>query len=139
MKRKIVLFISTIIFGLFFLIGCNESVEEPITNIEEPIEEPDTDTAEVLAAIVSNVSLEEEIEEDFELVISIGGASIVWASSNEDVIKVENSIAKVTRQEDDVEVVLTATFTLGKFTEVKTYTVTVLAVKSGSTGWLPWV
>lgn len=127
MRKRIILSILGLIVGLFYISSCSNS------------EEPKTNTSEILLEIVSEVVLPEEAEEDFQLVTSIDGATISWSSSNNDIILIEETNAKVTRQEEDAEVILTATFTLGKYTEVKAYTVKVLAVESGDTGWLPWV
>jgi len=61
---------------------------------------------------------------------SVSGVKISWSSNNSSVISILGSQATVYRQNDDVEVELTAKATIGKKSETKIFKITVLGLQS---------
>ena len=73
------------------------------------------------------------VQDDFTLSTSgAGNVVITWASSNEEVIKIDGSTAKVSRPTDaDAKVTLTATLTYNTASATKTFDITVTRVDIG--------
>ncbi len=75
-----------------------------------------------LQAAINSISIPEIITESDSLPVSaVGGATITWQSSNENVIKVQNGITIIQKPARDTSVVLTATYTIGSSSEQVTY------------------
>lgn len=79
------------------------------------------------AAIELTISDSGRVKEDFNLPTTgtVNGSSIVWTSTNPEVLEiVENTVARVTRSENDTYSMLTATVSLNGYTAVREYTIT---------------
>ncbi len=69
---------------------------------------------------------EDGVTQDLDLVTTLGGVTISWSSSHPDII---SSSGEVNRPDQNTDVTLTATLTLGQATETLTFTVNVIAVE----------
>lgn len=69
---------------------------------------------------------EDGVTQDLDLVTTLGDVTISWSSSHPDII---SSSGEVNRPDQNTDVTLTATLTLGQATETLTFTVNVIAVE----------
>ena len=77
----------------------------------------------------NNISIQSVAEDDFYLPTrGTYGSEISWGSSDNSVISISGAIATVFKQNEDVEVTLTATITLGSESLTKDFNVTVKAI-----------
>ncbi len=77
----------------------------------------------------NNISIQSVVEDDLYLPTrGTYGSEISWGSSNNSVISINGAIATVFKQNEDVEVTLTATITLGSESLTKDFNVTVKAI-----------
>ncbi len=89
------------------------------------------ETSTVLTAIAANIAMPTEVTAESILLPTEAtrGATIVWLSSDESVIRPDGTVIRPNSGEEDKVITLTATITLHGVTKVVTYEVTVLARK----------
>lgn len=88
---------------------------------------------EAKEALVIDVPSTYMVEEDFTLpIVGLHDAQISWQTDNVGALSVNNQTgyATVTRANDDVEVLLTASITVGSFTKEKEYSIIVTGLSS---------
>ncbi len=108
------------------LASCGEH-SSPATSVADEQDQARVDAAKEALTCPTTV------QDDFTLSTSgAGNVVITWASSNEEVIKIDGSTAKVSRPTDaDATVTLTATLTYNTASATKTFDVTVTHVDIG--------
>ena len=115
MKTLIKALAILMLFSLAWL-SCELDADKDKKKIET------NDDAEKVAAAKEELTIPAETDCDLELPTELNGVAISWVSSDEAVI---SSTGLVKQKVYDVEVVLTATLTLGSVTDTKEFTVKV--------------
>ncbi|MFA7589127.1 MAG: immunoglobulin-like domain-containing protein [Acholeplasmataceae bacterium] len=126
MKIKRLVFSILLLATVFFLSACNQTnakdkklVDEAYATLEIGYQSPDTDN---------------NVTKDITLVDLVNEVTVTWGSSKTNVISITG---KVTRQDSDANVTLTATLSKGKASLTKTFNLTVVGIEETVIGGVP--
>lgn len=124
MKRVLSKIVSLVMLGcVLFLVGCY--TENETSSLEK--------LANQLEILYTNDDTNQTITEDFKLPDKIEDASISWSVNDQPAIIITAYLAKVTRQEVNVSVVLTAKVSLNGAFRDKPFNLMVLAKEDDAT------
>ncbi len=114
----------------------SSSIEESSSSVEDSssIEESSSTISdeETINGVISSISYEKEVTNDFDLVLKKDNVTIAYTSSDQTFLKIENDKAKVIRPSEtlsDEEITIKAAFTLNETKKEKEYVVIVKALK----------